>query len=192
MTIGVWGDSIVYGSCDSEALGWAGRLRKVLPTDDYHNLYNFGICGETSEDVLRRFKIEANAIEPSDILFAVGINDSKYPSESDINLVPVTDYRKNLEELVSQAKKFTESITIIGATKVDEEWRSARGSRFFNEEIEQYNTVMQEVAEQHNLIFVDIFEVLEPDTDLADGLHPNAQGYQKMFEAIKDTVEFLS
>ena len=176
MTIGVWGDSITFGSCDSEALGWAGRLRKSLPTDDIRHLYNFGICGETSEDLLKRFKIEAEAIEPTDIIFAIGINDSKYPGKTDTNKVSLTDYQSNLEELLAQAKVSTKKITIIGATRVDEKWRSMRGSRFLNEEIQKYNAVMKETTDKHGLVFIDMFDVLDPTVDLADGLHPNVEG----------------
>lgn len=185
MTIGVWGDSITFGSCDSEALGWPGRLRESLPLDDWSELYNFGICGETSADLLKRFEIEASAIQPSDIVFAIGINDSKYPGESEQNKVALSDYKANLEKLIKQAKSFTNKITIVGATRVDDGWKSAKGNRFLNEEIEKYNAAMKEVASQNNLPFIDMFDVLDPAIDLADGLHPNAQGYQKMFEVIK-------
>lgn len=192
MTIGIWGDSITFGSCDSEALGWPGRLRKSLPLDDWNELYNFGICGETSADLLKRFEIEAKAIQPSDVVFAIGINDSKYPSESEQNKVALSDYKVNLEKLIKEAKSFTDKITIVGATRVDDEWRSAKGSRFLNEEIEKYNAVMKEVANQHNLLFIDMFGVLDPALDLADGLHPNAQGYQKMFEVVKAKISFTA
>lgn len=191
MTIGIWGDSIVYGSCDSEALGWAGRLRKALPTDDYNNLYNFGICGDTSEDVLKRFQIEIDAIGPDKIVFAVGINDSKFPNDTNEHNVSLDSYEKNLEELITAAKKYTEEITIVGATKVDDEWRSARGSRFMNEEIQKFNDVMKRVADKHSLLYIDVFEVLKPSSDLDDGLHPNATGYQKMFEMIKSKVKWV-
>jgi len=191
MTIGIWGDSIVYGSCDSEALGWAGRLRKVLPTDDYNNLYNFGICGDTSEDVLKRFQIEVDAIGPDKIVFAVGINDSKFPNDTSEHNVSLDIYEKNLEELITTAKKYTEEITIVGATKVDDEWRSARGSRFMNEEIQKFNEVMKQVATRHNLGYIDVFETLDPSSDLDDGLHPNATGYQKMFEVIKSKLKWV-
>jgi lysophospholipase L1-like esterase len=36
-----------------------------------------------------------------------------------------------------------------------------------------------------------VFETLDPATDLDDGLHPNAQGYQKMFEVIKSNLSWL-
>lgn len=63
-----------------------------------------------------------------------------------------------------------------------------RGSRFLNDEIQKYNSAMKNVADQHNLKFIDVFDVLDTASDLADGLHPNAQGYQKLFELIKTKV----
>lgn len=190
MEIGIWGDSITFGSCDSEALGWAGRLRKTLPTNDYNQLYNFGICGETSEDLLKRFDIEAKAIGPDKIVFAIGINDSKFPSESDINKIPLVEFEQNLNELLQQAKNYTDQITLVGLTKVDDEWKSVRGSRFLNEEIEKYDSIIKKVADEHNHHFISVIDVVNPVTDLADGLHPNATGYQKMFEKIKSEVGF--
>jgi len=190
MEIGIWGDSITFGSCDSEALGWAGRLRKTLPTDDYNQLYNFGICGETSEDLLKRFDVEAEAIRPDKIVFAIGINDSKFPSESDINRVPLEAFEQNLNKLLQQAKGYTDHITLVGLTKVDDEWRSVRGSRFLNEEIEKYNSAIKKVADENSCRFISIINDVDPVTDLADGLHPNANGYQKMFEKIKSEIDF--
>jgi lysophospholipase L1-like esterase len=188
MTIGVWGDSITYGLRDSEALGWAGRLRKSLLTDGNHRLYNFGICGETSEDILKRFAIEAAAIEPEYIIFAIGINDAKYPTDDAVNKVPLPQYIANMEQLISQAKHYTNSITLISATKADDAWRSARGSKYLNDETKKYNAAMQDIAQQHGIQFIDVFNTLDPSTDLAEGLHPNASGYQKMFEAIKQQL----
>ena len=190
MKIGIWGDSITFGSCDSEALGWAGRLRKTLPTDDYNQLYNFGICGETSEDILKRFDTEAKAIGPDKIVFATGINDSKFPSESDVNKIPPIEFEQNLNELLQQAKGYTDHITLVGLTKVDDEWRSVRGNRFLNEEIEKYDSIIKKVAGEHNYRFISVIDAVNPITDLADGLHPNAVGYQKMFEKIKSEVGF--
>jgi lysophospholipase L1-like esterase len=190
MEIGIWGDSITFGSGDSEALGWAGRLRKSLPTDDYNQLYNFGICGETSEDLLKRFAIEANAIGPDKIVFAVGINDSKFPSESDRNKIPLIEFEQNLKKLLQQAKDYTDHITLVGLTKVDDKWRTVRGNRFLNEEIEKYDSVIKKVARENNYRFISVIGVVNPVTDLVDGLHPNASGYQKMFEKIKSEISF--
>lgn len=191
MIIGVWGDSISYGSCDPEALGWVGRLRKSLPTDDEHHIYNFGVCGDTSSDLLFRFKIEAEAIKPDYVIFAVGLNDTKYQSESDTNLVPQERYIENIHELLNQAHEYTKNIYIICLTKVDEAWSSTKGSRFLNEDILTYNQLLLNVAKNKGVPYINVFDVVHPDTDLADGLHPNAEGYQKLFEVIKNSIKII-
>lgn len=191
MNIGVWGDSITHGSCDEEALGWVGRIRKALPTDDYNHIYNFGVCGDTSDDLMDRFDVELAAIHPEKVIFAVGINDSKFPEGSDTHLVSLEKYEQNLRGLIEKTKAHADTITIVGATRVDDEWRSARGSRFMNEEIAKFNVVMKTMAIENNLDYIEVFETLDPATDLADGLHPNAQGYQKMFEVIKANLDWV-
>lgn len=191
MNIGVWGDSITHGSCDEEALGWVGRIRKALPADDWNHIYNFGICGDTSDDLMTRFDVELEAIHPKKVIFAIGINDSKFPEGSDTHLVSLEQYEQNLRQLIEKTKVHADTITIVGATRVDDEWRSSRGSRFMNEEIAKFNEVMKTVAADNNLEYIDVFETLDPATDLADGLHPNAQGYQKMFEVIKANLDWV-
>ncbi len=189
MIIGVWGDSIVYGSGDSDGLGWVGRLRKSLPVDDDHQVYNFGVCGETSSDVLKRFRTEAQAVNPSIIIFAVGINDTKYQGDSDVCLVSIDQFTENLKELIMQAQKFTNRIYFVGLTHVDEKWRSVRGSRFLNERIDEYCDETDRVAKNANTPFINISGVVDPDIDLDDGLHPNAQGYQKLFNLIASQID---
>ena len=186
MNIGAWGDSLTYGSGDTEALGWVGRLRKVLPTDDYHQLYNFGIGGETTSDLLKRFSIELQAIKPQKILLQIGINDSRFPAGSNANNVSIADFTANLELLITQAKEVTSDLTLIGLIKVDNQLRLGHGIRYLNE-IEKYDAVINYVALAHYLPFVSMIDVIDPSTDLSDGLHPNTQGYQKMFERVEKT-----
>ena len=56
----IFGDSITYGVIDREG-GWANRLRKYLDArtldsngKDLFMLYNLGISGDTSADLLAR------------------------------------------------------------------------------------------------------------------------------------------
>lgn len=188
MRIGVWGDSITYGSHDSEALGWVGRLRKnLIQRDPRAQVYNFGISGDTSSNVLKRFEIEAAASEPSTVIFAVGINDSKQNIQGE-NLVPIDEYSSNLDKLICAAKSVCSGVLIIGATSVEESICN-RGEYYFrNSEIEKYNLAALKIAQGHNLRFVDMFSILESSC-LADGLHPNAKGYQRMYERVLETVQ---
>ena len=59
---------------------------------------------------------------------------------------------------------------------------------YVNAEIKKYNEVMKEVCQENNVLYLDIFGLLKNE-DLADGLHPNAIGHEKIFLKIRD---FLS
>jgi lysophospholipase L1-like esterase len=188
MEIGIWGDSIVYGQCDSEGLGWVGRLRKGFPTDDYAGLYNRGICGDTTEDLLKRFVVEAESIEPDTIILAIGINDSKYPVGREENNVSLEEFKKNMQTLLKQARVYSQKILIVGLTKVDESSIQSL-SRFTNEQIQIYNNFLKKFSRAEDLHFIEVFNSLDIQTDLYDGLHPNAQGYDKLAKVIGKVFE---
>jgi lysophospholipase L1-like esterase len=189
MEIGIWGDSITYGAGDSEALGWVGRLRKSLETEDGIGVYNFGICGNTTDDLLKRFSVETSAIKPNVIVFAIGINDSKYLVGETESVIPLEKYKRNMRDLLKLAKNYTNKVIVVGATKADETLTRKSGTRFVNSVIQTYNDFLKEFSESEGLTYVDVFDVLDIHADLDDGLHPNAQGYEKLFMAIKGFVK---
>lgn len=189
MEIGIWGDSITYGAGDNEALGWAGRLRKLLEKDDDISVYNFGICGDTTNDLLKRFSVEADAIKPDIVVFAIGINDSKYPAGKTENVIPLEKYKQNMRELLKLAKSYTNKVILVGATKTDEALTRKSGARFVNAVVQTYNDFLKEFSESEGLTYIDVFDVLDINADLDDGLHPNAQGYEKLFRAIRGFVK---
>jgi acyl-CoA thioesterase I len=189
MDIGVWGDSIVYGSCDSEGLGWVGRLRKqITPNKDRTAVYNRGICGDTTADLLKRFTVEFESIKPEVVVFGIGINDSGYRKELTNNLVSIEEVKTSLATLINKAKTSAQKVFVVGLTKVTESMvaplpASSTEKSFSNSLIQTYDKALKEVAEASGTVFIDMFELLA-DEDLADGLHPNAQGYEKMYKAI--------
>jgi lysophospholipase L1-like esterase len=179
MIVGAWGDSITYGGPEE---GWVGLLRKTLPSQETE-VYNRGICGDTSDDILKRFSVEATAINPEVILFAVGTNDSKYPSGSTTNKISLSAFEQNMQQLISQAKARTTRVILIGLTDVNET-EIETGSTFSNTEIKKYNESIKKLAANENLEFIDMGGVIDLQEDLEDGLHPNNKGYAKMFEII--------
>ncbi len=187
MEIGIWGDSITFGAGDSEALGWVGRLRKANFNSEEISIYNRGVCGDTSRDLSKRFAVEANSIEPDIIVFAIGINDSKFPKDGNESVVPLNEFRGNVKELVSQARSFTEKIYVVGLTRVGGK-RTGSRSIFLDKEIFKYDEVLKEIAEEENLMFINTSDILIIPEDLYDGLHPNRSGYQKMSDAIRTAL----
>ena len=74
----IFGDSITYGACDYEMGGWVNRLRIYFDNnaESKISVFNLGISGEISEEVLTRFDSEFNARYDKDkknvVIFAIG------------------------------------------------------------------------------------------------------------------------
>jgi lysophospholipase L1-like esterase len=145
------------------------------------------VCGETTSDLLKRFSVEADSIEPDTIIFAIGINDSKYPLGEATNKVSFEQFKSNLRTLIQQAKNHARHIVIVGATKADENATRPNGSRFINSEIQRYNGALKELAELERFPFIDVFDVLDI-ADFYDGVHPRAGGYEKLFTKIRMSI----
>ncbi|MBL7155245.1 MAG: hypothetical protein ISS88_01945 [Candidatus Portnoybacteria bacterium] len=186
----IFGDSIAWGVDDKEKGGWPARLRKYFETNGFNvKITNLGVCGDNTDDLLKRFKTEAAAREPNVIIFAIGTNDSQYVDTKNNPRISLEKFQKNLNELFSQAKGFTPKIIFVGLTKVDEikttpiPWNKRK--YYTNENIAQYNSAIKAFCEENEILFIDMLDLLDKD-DLGDGLHPDSQSHQKMFERVKN------
>lgn len=191
MITAIWGDSITFGAGDQEGLGWPGRIRRTFASGDLQHVYNFGICGETSSDLIKRFDIERAATDPDRILFAIGINDSKYPNAGDATAVPIEFFAQNMCTLINQAKQSTDDVILVGPTCVGGEFSSSNGSIFSDKSIVRYRDALMNIADEQALTWIDLLDILDPKTDLCDGVHPNTQGYQKIFERISAKITWV-
>lgn len=192
MNLLIFGDSITWGACDDEQGGWANRLRNYLAKQNGEiEVYNLGICGETSADVIARMETECKAREAEMIIFAVGINDTQFIHSKNKNRVSLEEFQNNTSKLLSTAKQFSEKIIFIGLTPVDESktrpipWNTDKS--YINENIRRFNEVIKNFCEEHHLQFISMNGVLE-NHDLTDGLHPNTEGHRKMFERVKEQL----
>jgi len=198
----IFGDSITYGAWDKEG-GWVQRLRRFLDEknltspDFYFVVYNLGISGNTSEDLLERFEFETKQRlkehKETIVAFAIGINDSQFVHSEGDHRVPIEKFKSNLQKLIKLAQKFSLKIIFVGLTPVDEKrttpipWDS---DKFYkNEYIEKYNQVIKKVCEENKIYFIEIFEKFKAtgyQELLEDGLHPNSKGHKRIFEIVKD------
>jgi lysophospholipase L1-like esterase len=115
----IFGDSIVWKAHDYLYGGWVGRLRKHLEPRKIH-VYNKGVSGNDTRHLLRRFKYECTHSRPDAIIIGIGINDSLYIRSKEHPCVPIEQFKKNLKELLRQAREFTDKIIFIGLTRVNE------------------------------------------------------------------------
>ncbi len=108
MNICVFGDSIVWGAYDPENGGWATLLRNYFESADSPpyfreagdvEVYNCGVSGDKTEDLLKRFEVEAQAREPNLIIFAIGINDSPILLSSNQRRISDENFKNNIFKL---------------------------------------------------------------------------------------------
>ncbi len=190
----IFGDSIVWGAYDPENGGWATMLKNYYEEKDGRNVYALGICGDTTEGLLKRLELEAFMRQPNLIIFAIGINDSQFLKKEKRTQISLDRFKSNLEELFNIANKFTDKVVFIGTTNVDDS-RFTMASYiedhlYKSEIVKDYNNAIKDFSESKNAPFINVFDLLSKE-DLEDGLHPNSQGHRKLFNKIKEFVEDL-
>lgn len=201
----VFGDSIAWGAWDIER-GWVERLRKYYNEKNLSGsnfwclIYNLGISGNGVSDVLERFEFETKQRLKEDeetiIIFAVGINDSVFVHSKGATRSSGEEVREKVKELVEKARKYSSKIVFVGLTPVDESlvnpipWIPNESLQ--NKYVKEHNNVIKEVCEEEGIGFVNVFEKflsLDYEKLLEDGLHPNSEGHEKIFEMVKDYLE---
>lgn len=187
----VFGDSIAWGAGDPKG-GWVSRLSSNIQKSDYDvAVYNCGVRGDDTDSLLRRFEAEAAAREPDVIVFAIGINDSRYIKQTKDLDARINKFRKNLVALLNLAKKFTDRIVYVGLTRVDESKTVTAASdtveyySYNNETISRYDAEIKRACQENRADYIRMDDLLSVN-DLEDGLHPNSSGHEKMFERIRE------
>lgn len=194
----VFGDSITYGEGDNEKCGWVNRFRLNLEnnhTEDF-NVFNLGISGDITEGVKNRFDSEFNTRKKEEneviIIFSIGINDTQDINGKD--RITIEQFEDNIVSLINKAKKYSNHIAFIGLSKVDETkvvpipWNKEKS--YFNKKIIKFDKKLEEVCNKNDIKYLKIYDLLSLD-ELADGLHPNSIGHQKLCDEITKFLEAL-
>lgn len=189
-SICIFGDSTAWGAWDLEKGGWVNRLWLNVGhrQDEYVEICNLSISGGTSDTILQRFESEAKIRKADALIFQTGGNDASYTKSPGENLVALKDFESNIQEVITRAKKITTNIIFIGFKNCDETKTipvSWCDYCYSNENIRKYNSKMEEVCKENNVLYLDVFGILNQN-DFYDGLHPNESGHLKLYEVVKD------
>ena len=154
---------------------------------------NRGISGQTTPQMLIRFRPDVMALKPSLVIIMAGINDiagNTGPS----TLEMITNNIFSMAELAKAHKIKVILCSVLPA--YDFPWRT--GS-FPAEKIVMLNTMIKKYADANEILYLDYYSALVDErkgfkTAYADdGVHPNKAGYEVMNPLVEKAIaEVLS
>lgn len=205
MRVLVFGDSITQGFWDEDG-GWVNILRKKYDLqymegkdEDAPTIFNLGISGNSSDDVVARLVHETEARAKEDVAFiiSIGVNDAR--NKSGNNFSSPEQYKENLMEILNQSRKYSDKILFVGLTPVVEEhsnpvsWDGSTG--YTNARLKEFDTTLREFCEQYKVPFVEVFEPFQKEQAktelLPDSLHPNKKGHELIASLVEPELEKL-
>lgn len=200
MRVLVFGDSITQGYWDT-AGGWVDKLRKhydELQVQDFDKdqptIFNLGISADNSPNILARAEAEVRVRTRHNVLpiviVQIGINDSC--AEPSGNMVPIEEYKSNLEKIIVTLRLISSKLIFVGLSACNEakttpvSWGEYH---YTNKSIKAYEDQMKSVADAASLPFIPVFDeftkAMQTRELLADGLHPNNDGHEVIFDIVK-------
>jgi lysophospholipase L1-like esterase len=172
------GDSLIAGTGDPEFLGWPGRIA-ISAAQRGHDVtvYNLGIRANTSADILKRWRgeAEARAAQGQDnrLIFQFGVNDTK-----DVNgkrIVEPDQAIAQAREILAPAIAWLPTL-MVGPPPIDDPVRNTR--------IADLSRRLETLCAELNIPYFKSFARLST-TDAwisaqraGDGVHPVAMGYE--------------
>lgn len=189
MHIIVFGDSITQGYDDYEKGGWVNRLfidvsaRQDKNNKDYISVFNQGIDGNTTVDLLERIEAEINARKDNNmiVIFDVGGNDAARRDQGE-SVVPFNLFSKNYSQLIEIAKKYGR-VVCLGLHESD--------GVFEDVDAQTYDSEIRRLAEANSAVYISMADMLSRDFDglTYDGDHPSPAGHQLIYDRLKEGLK---
>ncbi len=169
-------------------------------------IYNLGVAGNTSANLLARIDRDVVAMHPDLTIVMVGTNDMLNSRK----VVSYEDYEKNLTILINKIKATGSQVMLLSAIPADSEYLFERHDKSKyaghpSEVMAAARDIVQELSLRFDCHFVDLFGEFssrglpnhnediyirnEKNSRVKDGVHPTAEGYQLMGEIIWDFIE---
>lgn len=168
--------------------GWAQFMPKMFDNNTY---INRGIGGQTTPQMLLRFRQDVIALKPKIVVILAGTNDiaGNTPLK---DLKTVAGHMFSMSELAQAHGIKVILCSIIPAA--DYPWRSGKSP---NIKIPKLNKMIQKYCSEKNIYYLDYFSSMTDSKNGLiesygyDGVHPNKKGYLVMAEAVKKAIEDL-
>jgi lysophospholipase L1-like esterase len=200
------GDSLTAGTGDAQARGWPSRLSAEEATQRGHDItcYNLGVRAETSQMIAARWERECTPRLPDHVdgrlVFMFGLNDMA--DQEDGAQGPATQRvndDRSIEAaraMLSRARSWKPTLW-LGPTppqRGDAVVEPGGGVRytFYRYRVKAINARYQALADDLAIPYLDLYSALSDDPAWdqsmaeGDGVHPTAEGYQKLTRLIAD------
>ncbi|MDW5265884.1 MULTISPECIES: GDSL-type esterase/lipase family protein [Acidobacteriaceae] len=172
---------IIYGASVAEY--WGTRGGPFFPGKPY---LNRGIGGQTSSQMLVRFRQDVIHLHPAAVVFLESTNDISQNMEPQVS-------EDNYQSIAELAKANGIQMILTSITPSDHFlWNPGMHPA---EIIRTRNAWLKEYAASHSLIYVDFFPALANadggmKADLTiDGVHPNKEGYALMAPLVQAAID---
>ena len=199
-----FGDSTTEGRRDREG-GWPQRLHNHLYNiyidetgSPRHTVYNLGVGGQRSADLLDRIEAETDARSSrGDVITIIMIGVKDTEMEDGKRIVDGEKYVENIRQIIEISKKKSRAVLVAAILPINEEvLRPAPwGLTYSAKEVAAYNAALEKVCMELDVEFVrmdDVFRSIDLDKVLTDGIHPNGIGNQLIADKFRNRVEELA
>jgi lysophospholipase L1-like esterase len=177
-------------------------------TDGWHNAanggffpgkpyFNRGISGQTTPQMLIRFRPDVIALKPQVVVILAGTNDIA-GNTGPMSLQSIEDNLASISEL---ARAHGIRVVLASLLPVSDYEKTASGeirnqtTRRPPEQIKALNEWMKSYVAQNKLTYLDYYSAMVDDKGFLkdelsnDGLHPNAEGYKVMNPLAEKAIE---
>lgn len=170
------GDSLTAGLGLPPEQSFPARIQERLDEEGYGlQVVNAGVSGDTSAGGLRRLQWSLDG-DVRALILALGGNDG-------LRGLPPAELKKNLAAAINEARERDLVVLLAGM-----EAPPNNGPEY----TARFRQVYAELAQEHDVLFVPfLLQGIAGDVALnqADGIHPNAEGAEKMADLVWATLE---
>jgi len=149
---------------------------------------NRGISGQTTPQMLLRFRQDVIDLKPSVVVILAGINDIA-GNTGPATIEMIMDNLMSMAELATANNIKVVLCSVLPAK--DFPWRPGMEPA---EKVVQLNSLLRTYAEQNSFVYVDYFSAMANDVNgmkeglASDEVHPTALGYSVMEPLVEDGI----
>ena len=169
------------------------KLATYFPGKPY---INRGISGQTTPQMLVRFRPDVIALKPAVVVILAGTNDIA----GNTGPMPIEAIENNYASMIDMAKANGIRVVMASVLPVNDYGKTRddkpiiRTTQRRPDQINALNEWIKKYAAQHEVIYLDYFSAMADDkgflkAELAgDGLHPNDKGYAVMQPLVEQAI----